>query len=277
MNKIIAKKYLSDNLVKFEIKVSTAIREIKPGQYVIFRIEENGPGVPLTVSKVNTEKESITVFVPITDIDTRQLADINAESNLFRIDGPFGVPLKTENFGTVLCMGCGSGIVPLLPVLTSLRASGNRIVTVLSAQSKEGIVLENEIGAASDELLILTEDGSWGEKGSICHVLRKILTDSKIMQVFAFGSAKMIKESYSLTRKYNIPMQAVLYLGKVDECGLNSIFRVNICRDGKSVCVDGINLNAYYNDIEEMVRRFESKAGEENHCVEVLHEANISV
>ncbi|MDO9613067.1 MAG: hypothetical protein Q7J86_00905, partial [Bacteroidota bacterium] len=187
------------------------------------------------------------------------------------------IPVKTENFETVLCIASGLGIVSMLPVLNSLRASGNKIIAVLSANSKEGILLETEIRAASDEVLILTEDGSLGEKGSICHALRKIQTDSAINQVFAFGSAKMIKESYSLTRRHNIPMQAVLYSGIADESGLNSIFRVIVCTDGKTLCVDGVNFNAYYNSFEEMIQRFGSKSGEENQSVEALQEANTTV
>ena len=275
MNKIVAKRNVSENLVKFEIKASGAIRAIKPGQYVIFRIDENGPRIPVTVSKVNTERETITVFVHVTDSGSQQLAAINDGNSLFGIDGPFGIPEKTENFGTILCIGRGLGIVSMLPVLNSLRVSGNKVIAVLSANSKEGIVLETEIRAVSDEVLILTEDGSLGEKGSICHALRKIQTDSAINQVFAFGSAKMIKESSSLTRRFNIPMQAVLYSGITDESGLNSIFRVNVCADGKTLCVDGVNFNAYYNSFEEMIQRFGSKSGEENQSAEVFQEANI--
>jgi NAD(P)H-flavin reductase len=273
MNKIVAKRNVSENLAKFEIKASGSIRSIKPGQYVIFRIDENEPRIPLSILKVNNERETITVLVLVTDNGSQQLAAMNDGNSLFGIDGPFGIPVKTENFGTVLCIGSGLGIVSMLPVLNSLRASGNKVIAVLSANSKEGIVLETEIRAASDELLILTEDGSLGEKGSICHATRKIQTDSAINQVFAFGSAKMIKESFSLTRRYNIPMQAVLYSELTDEGGLNSIFRVVVCADGKTLCVDGVNFNAYYNSFEDMIQRFGSKAMEVNSCLQSYQEA----
>jgi glutamate synthase (NADPH) small chain len=277
MNKIIAKKHLSDNIVKFEIRTSISAKEIKPGQYVICRVDEAGPRIPLTVLKTNTEKETITVFVHITDVDTYQLASLTTGNTIFGIDGPFGYLLKIESFGTVLCVCRGLGIVPILPVLSTLRDAGNRVITIISAQTKEGIVLEPEIRAVSDDVLILTEDGTWGDKGSICQEMRKMLTYTKINQVFAIGSAKMIKESCSLTRKYNIPTQAILYSGKANEGGLNGIFRVSICCAGKSVCVDGVNFNAYYNDFEEMVRRFGDGECEELPYLEVLHEANAIV
>jgi glutamate synthase (NADPH/NADH) small chain len=277
MNKIIAKKYVSENLVKLEIKTSIAASEIKPGQYLIFRIEETGPRIPLSTSKTDIEKETLTVFVPITDISTRKLANLNVGSQLFGIDGPFGYPMKMENFGTVLCVCRGLGIAPILPALTSLRASGNRVVTIMSAQTKEGIILEPEIRAVSDDVLVLTEDGSWGDKGTICQEMRKILTYSNIKHVFVTGSAQTIKESCSLTRKYNIPTQAILYSGKPDESGLNGVFRVSICCNGKSVCVDGDNFNAYYNDFEELVKRFGYSEVAENQSIVVSHEENIPV
>ncbi len=275
MNKIVAKRIVSENLVKFEIKTSREISEIKPGQYVILRIEESGPKIPVTASKVNTERETITIIVHVTDVSTQKLAAMYEGTSLFGIDGPFGIPVVTENFGTVLCVGRGLGIVAMLPILSSLRTSGNRIIAVLSAQTKEGILLESEIRAISDEVIILTEDGSLGEKGLICHAARALQAESTINQVFAFGSAKLIKETNSLTRKYNAPMQAVLFSGKTDEGGLNSIFRVSICSDGKSLCVDGVSFNAYFNGYEELIQRFGSNSGEENHSVKVFQEANI--
>lgn len=276
MNKIVAKRNVFENLVKLEIKASGAIRAIKPGQYVVFRIDENGPGIPLSILKVNNERETITILVHVTDNGSQQLATMNEGNSLFGIEGPFGIPVVTGNFGTVLCIGCGLGIVAMLPVLNSLRASGNKVIAVLSAQTKEGILLENEIRAISDEVIVLTEDGSWGEKGLICHAARALKAESTINQVFAFGSAKLIKEANSLTRKYNVSMQAVLFSGKTDEGGLNSIFRVSICSDGKSLCVDGVSFNAYFNGYEELIQRFGSEVGKENHCAEVFQEANIS-
>ncbi len=276
MNKIVAKKIISENLVKCEIKTSGEISEIKPGQYVILRIEESGPRIPVTVLKVNAERETITVLVYAKDVCTQKLAEMKEGNSLFRIEGPYGIPVVTGNFGTVLCVGRGLGIVAMLPVLSSLRTSGNRVIAVLSAHSKEGILLENEIRAVSDEVIILTEDGSWGEKGLICHAAHALQTESAINQVFAFGSAKTIKETNSLTRKYSVPMQAVLFSGKTDEGGLNSIFRVSICSDGKSLCVDGVSFNAYFNSYEELIQRFGSKVGEGNQRAAVFQEANIS-
>lgn len=277
MNKIIAKKYITDNLVKFEIKSPVAASETKPGQYVIIRVEEDSARIPLTVSKTDSEKGTIVVFVHVNDDCTHQLANMNVGNDLFKIDGPFGYPIKIENYGAVLCVCSGLGIVPLLPVLTALRAAGNQIVTIISSPSKDGIVLESEIRAISNDVLVLTEDGSWGDKGTICQEMRKMLTYSNVKQVIVMGPAKTIKESCSLTRKHNISTQAILYSGNAGESGLNGIFRVSICCSGKSVCVDGANFNAYYNDFEEMAKRFDGNGRAENPCFEVLREVSLAV
>jgi len=256
MNKIIAKKGISEDLVKFEISTPIAVNEIKPGQYIILTVEKNGMGIPVAVLKTNSEKETITLIISATDAFTRQLTEQNTGSEIFGIDGPFGYPAQIENFGTVLCIGHGSGIVPLLPVLTSLHATGNQIITVLSAQTKEGIILENEIKAISDEVITITDDGSYGEKNSVCQIVGQTLRTNKINQVFVVGSAITVKETCSLTIKYDIPIQAILYLNKPDKNTGHGIFKVSICGSAKAVCVDGFNFNAYYPNFEEMIKRF---------------------
>jgi NAD(P)H-flavin reductase len=258
MNRIVTKKSISEDLVKLEIRTSIAVNNIQPGQYIILRMEENEPGIPLPVVKTNAEKETITVIVSVTDENNRQLANMNEGNSIFGIEGPFGYPAQIENFGTVLCIGRGPGIIALLPVLNSLRAIGNQIVTVLSAQSKDGIILENEIKAVSDEVITITDDGSYGEKESIYQVVGQVLRNNRINQVFVIGTAKTIKETCSHTTKNNIPTQAVLHLGKTVENGAHGIFRVSICGSGKAVCVDGFNFNAWYPNFEEMIKRFGS-------------------
>lgn len=272
MNKIIAKKNLSEDLVKFEIS-----NEIKIGQYIILTIEKNETGIPFAVVKTDSEKETITVIVYAIDDYTRRLAELNSGNEIFRIDGPFGYPAQIENFGTVLCIGRGSGIVPLLPILISLRAAGNDIITILSAQTRAGIIHEKEIKAISDEVITITDDGNSGAKGSVCQVIGQILRNNKINQVFVIGSATTIKSTCSHTTKYDIPTQAILYLNKSDQKSGHGIFRVSICGTVKAVCVDGYNFNAYYPNFEEMIRRFGSGDFEMHSSINRTIEASIPV
>jgi len=256
MNKIIAKKNISENLVKFEIRTVIALNDIKTGQYVLLTVEKNELGIPVAVVKTDPEKEIVTVMVYANDHYNRQLAELNSGSELFAIDGPYGYPVPIENFGTVLCIGRGPGIVLLLPVLTSLHVAGNRIITILSAQTKEGIILENEINAVSDELIKITNDGSCGEKGSICQTITQIMKPNKINEVVAFGSATTIKVVRAHTTKYNIPAHTVLCLNKTGQNTGHGIFKVSICGTGMEICVDGFNFNAWYPNFDEMIKRF---------------------
>jgi len=259
MNKIIAKKSVSEDLVKFEIRTSINLGEIKPGQYILLTTEKNETGFPLPVVKTNPENGTITVLVYAADKATRQLAELKTGSELVGLDGPFGHPAQIENFGTVLCVARGPGIVPLLPVVYALSAAGNRIVTILSAQTMEGILLENEIRVLSAEVLTYTDDGSCGVKGPVCHAMGKVLKFNRFDQVVAMGSAKTIKEICTITILKAIPEQAFLYLERTEANKGHGIFKVSICGNAKAVCVDGFNFNAYYPGFEEMVKRFGCK------------------
>lgn len=259
MNKIIAKKYVSADLVKFEIRTSFHPREIKPGQYILLETGTNETGFPLPVLNSNPEQETITVLVYAADEATRRLAELKTGSELFELDGPFGHPAQTGNFGTVLCVGRGPGIVPLLPVIQALSAAGNRIVTILSAQTMEGLLLENEVRALSAEVITCTDDGSCGLKGPVCHAMGKALKSNRFDQVVAMGSAKTIKEICSITILNAIPVQAFLHLQRTEGIKGHCSFKVSICGNTKAVCVDGFNFNAYYPGFEEMVKRFGAK------------------
>lgn len=277
MNKIIGKRAVSEGFVRFEIKSSIAERVIMPGQYMVLRTEKDGAEIILPVLKSDKERGTITLAVQVTNDSTLQLANLNVGNEIYEIDGPYGKPLKIENFGTVLCIGRGQGILFSYPILVSLRAAGNRIVTVLSAQTKDRIVFETEIRSISDEVIILTDDGSYGEKDPFCHVVGKVIRNTRFNQVYTIGCAKTVKESFSLAQKYNIPIQAILHLGKAGEHRLSGIFNVNICGSAKSVCVDGLNFNAYYPNFEEMIKRFGSEYPESVFNSGVSKKVNIPV
>ncbi|HAQ19364.1 MAG TPA: hypothetical protein DCR40_09065 [Prolixibacteraceae bacterium] len=256
MNKIIAKKRISDEVVKFEIRTSIAINEIRIGHYVILQDEKGEHEISVPVVKTDPEKETITVIVHSANDAAKHFAELNPGNEIVGIEGPFGYPAQIENFGNVLCIGREQGIVPLLPVLTSLHAAGNRIITILSSPTKEGIILENEIKAISDEVITLTDDGSYGEKGSVCQVMTQTMRTNIMNQVIAFGPATTIQITCAHTIKYNIPTQAILYLKNAGKNTGHGIFKVSICGSTRVVCVDGYNFNAYYPNFGEMIKRF---------------------
>jgi NAD(P)H-flavin reductase len=217
------------------------------------------------------------LVVQVTNDSTEKLASLDVGNEIFSIDGPHGKQVRIENLGKVLCISRGLGVLFLYPILASLRASGNRIVSVLSAQTKDRIIFETEIRAISDEVIILTDDGSYGEKDPFCHVVGKVLRNNRFDQVYTVGCAKTVKETFALTQKYNTPTQAILHLGKSGENRLTGIFNVNICGSAKSVCVDGLNFNAYYQNLEEMARRFGNESFETLSKPNVTNKVNIPV
>ena len=277
MNKILSKIYLSEDLVKFEIRTSMPVNDFKSGQYIILKLEQNKVGYPLPVIKTNVEKETIILIISVTDDCTRSLANLNAGSTNFELFGPFGCPAQIKNYGTVLCIGRGSGILPLLPILKRLRESGNQIISVLSASSKMEIILQNEINAASDEMIILPDDGSSGEKGNLGQVIEQVFKNNRVNHVFVIGSAKTIKEICTLTTKYSIQTQAILYMGKPIQNGVHGIYRVTILGNTKSVCVDGFNFNAWYPNFDEMVHRFKETDLKIQGQVSVSNQINVPV
>jgi len=276
MNKIVAKKTFSELVTKFEIRTSIALTEISIGQYILLTVAENEPGIAVGVVKTNPEKETITVLVYANNYYSGRLAELNPGSELFAIEGPYGYPVPIEKFGTVLCVSRGQGAVLLFPVLNWLHLAGNRIITIMSAQTREGIILESEIKMLSDEVITITDDGSYGEKIPLCQVMTKVMKNSKINQVVAVGSATTIKVSCAHTTKYNIPVQATLYLTNPGRNMGHGIFKVSSCGTAKSVCVDGYNFNAWYTCFEEMIKRF---GNEEEIPIKIspAHEVNIFV
>jgi NAD(P)H-flavin reductase len=256
MNEIISKKNISEGLVKFEIRTSTAAIEIKPGRYILIIVEKDEPGIPVAVVKTNPEKETVSVLLYASDKYSRRLADLNPGSKIFGINGPFGYPVPIENFGTVLCVSRGCGIVMLLPILAALHDSGNRIITILSAQTPEGILLQSEINAVSDEVIAITDNESSGEKGSFCKAITQTLRTCKIGQMFVVGSATTIKNTCVHAINHNIPTQAILYINKTTLKTGHGIYKVSVSGTSRAVCVDGYDFNAWYPNLEEMIKRF---------------------
>jgi NAD(P)H-flavin reductase len=208
------------------------------------------------VLKTNAEKETVSVLVYAADKYSKRLADLNSGSEIFAVNGPFGYPLPVENFGTVLCVSRGLGVVMLLPVLAALHAAGNQIITILSAQIPEGILLKNEINAVSNEVITITDKEINGEKGSLCQAITQTIRNNKIEQVYVIGSATTIKNVCVHTIKHNIPTRSILYISKSSPRTGHGIYKVSLTNGSRAVCVDGYDYNAWFPNLEEMIKRF---------------------
>jgi ferredoxin/flavodoxin---NADP+ reductase len=263
MNRIVAKENLSENVVKLEIESPLIAKKRKAGHFVIVKIGEKGERIPLTISQADPIKGTITLIIQKVGTTSHKLSNLNSGDEITDIVGPLGHATKIEKVGTILCAGGGVGIAPLLPIVEAMHDAGNRIITVLGARSKELIILEKEIAKASDELIIMTDDGSYGQKGLITQGMEEAINKEKIHMAIAIGPAIMMKYCSLLTKKYNIHTIASLNTIMVDGTGMCGACRVTIEGKTKFVCVDGPEFNAHDVDFDELLMRLDAYKAEE--------------
>ena len=166
MNKIIAKKYLSENVVEIEVEAPLIARKRQAGHFVILKVGLEGERIPLTIAKADVAKGTITLIVQKVGVTSHKVANLEVGDEITDLVGPLGHPTHIQKYGTVLCAGGGVGVAPLLPIVEAMHQAGNRIISVLAARSKNLVILEPEIRANSDEVIIMTDDGSYGQQGT---------------------------------------------------------------------------------------------------------------
>lgn len=263
MNRIIARENLSENVVKLEIEAPVIAKKRKAGHFVIIKIGEKGERIPLTISQADPLKGTIKLVIQRVGTTSQKVASLNVGDEITDIVGPLGHATKIENVGTLLCAGGGVGIAPLLPIVEEMHKIGNRIISVLGARSKDLIILEKEIRAVSDEVIIMTDDGSCGIKGLITQGMEEAIQKEKINMAITIGPAIMMKFCSKLTQKYNIPTIASLNSIMVDGTGMCGACRVSVGGKTKFVCVDGPEFNAHDVDFDELLMRLGAYKAEE--------------
>lgn len=255
MNKIARKKQLSEKVFLFEIEAPLIAKSRKAGNFVIVRVGEKGERIPLTIADANIAKGTITLVVQKVGLSSIKLCNLNEEDNVTDVVGPLGNPTHIEDFGTVVCAGGGVGIAPMLPIIKALKAAGNRVLSVLAGRSKDLIILEDEVRNNSDETIIMTDDGSYGEKGVVTIGIEKLINQEHIDKVFAIGPPIMMKFCCLLTQKYNIPTDVSLNTIMVDGTGMCGACRLTIGGKTKFVCIDGPEFDGTLVDWDEMFKR----------------------
>lgn len=263
MNRIVSKEQFSEKVFKFVVEAPLIAKSRRPGNFVIFRIGEKGERVPLTIAEADEEKGTITLVVQKMGVSTHKLCELNEGDYITDVVGPLGQPTHIENFGTVICAGGGVGIAPMLPIAQALKAAGNRVIAVLAGRSKELIILEEEMRKASDELIIMTDDGSYGTKGLVTQGIESVIQREKVDKCFAIGPAIMMKFVCLLTKKYEISTDVSLNTIMVDGTGMCGACRVTIDGQTKFVCVDGPEFDGHKVDFDEMMKRMGAYKPEE--------------
>ncbi|MGM9705488.1 MAG: bifunctional dihydroorotate dehydrogenase B NAD binding subunit/NADPH-dependent glutamate synthase [Prevotella sp.] len=255
MNKIIQKKQFSENVFLFEIEAPLIARSRKAGNFIILRVDKNGERIPLTIADADIDKGTITIVVQKVGVSSCKLCSLNEGDYISDVVGPLGNPTHIENFGTVICAGGGVGVAPLLPIIKALKAAGNRVLSVIAGRNKDLVILENEVKESSDELIIMTDDGSYGEKGVVTIGIEKFINQEHIDKVFAIGPPIMMKFCCLLTQKYNLPTDVSLNTIMVDGTGMCGACRLTIGGKTRFVCIDGPEFDGALVDWDEMFKR----------------------
>ena len=256
MNKIVLKKQLSEKVFLFEIEAPLIAKSRKAGNFIIVRVGENGERVPLTIADASIERGTITIVVQKVGLSSTKLCDLNEGDYITDVVGPLGNPTHIENFGTVVCAGGGVGVAPMFPIIRALKAAGNRVLSVIAGRSKELVILEDEVRQSSDELIIMTDDGSYGEKGVVTVGIEKFITQEEhVDKVFAIGPPIMMKFCCLMAQKYNVPVEVSLNTIMVDGTGMCGACRLSIGGKTKFVCIDGPEFDGSLVDWDEMFKR----------------------
>ena len=276
MNKIISKERFSEKVFKFEIEAPLIAKSRKAGHFVIVRVGEKGERMPLTIAGSDLKKGTITLVVQEVGLSSTRLCELNEGDYITDVVGPLGQATHIEKFGTVVCAGGGVGVAPMLPIVQALKAAGNRVITVLAGRNKDLIILEKEMRESSDEVIIMTDDGSYGRKGLVTEGVEEVIKREKVDKCFAIGPAIMMKFVCLLTKKYEIPTDVSLNTIMVDGTGMCGACRITVGGKTKFVCVDGPEFDGHQVNFDEMLKRmgaFKNIEREEMHKLESECEA----
>ena len=272
MNKIISKEQFSEKVFRFEVEAPLIARSRRAGHFVIVRVGETGERIPLTIAEADKQRGTITLVVQNVGLSSQKLCALETGDYITDVVGPLGRATHIENFGTVVCAGGGVGVAPMLPIVQALKAAGNRVVTVLAARTKELIILEKEMRSSSDEVIIMTDDGSYGDKGLVTEAIERVINREKVDKCFAIGPAIMMKFVCLLTQKYQISTDVSLNTIMVDGTGMCGACRVTVGGQTKFVCVDGPEFDGHQVDFDEMLKRLAAFRTEEREELEHWNE-----
>ena len=270
MYKIVSKEQFSEKVFRLRVEAPLIAKAYRAGNFVIIRVGEKGERIPLTIAHADPEKGVITLVIQKVGLSSSRLCDLNEGDCISDVVGPLGQATHIENFGTVVCAGGGVGVAPMLPIAAALKKAGNRVISVLAGRSKDLIILEKEVREVSDEVIIMTDDGSYGDKGLVTEGIERVIKREKVDHCVAIGPAVMMKFVCKLTKQYEIPTVVSLNTIMVDGTGMCGACRVTVGGKTKFVCVDGPEFDGHQVDFNGMMQRLGSFRAEEAKEIEKL-------
>ncbi|MBQ9296914.1 MAG: bifunctional dihydroorotate dehydrogenase B NAD binding subunit/NADPH-dependent glutamate synthase [Paludibacteraceae bacterium] len=268
MNKILSKRFFSPNVAELVIEAPLIARSRRAGHFVIVRVDSHSERMPLTIAGADVEKGTITLVVQQIGVSSHKLLALNPGEAIHDVVGPLGKATHIENYGTVVCACGGVGAAPMLPIAEALKKAGNRVITVLAARNADLIILKDQLAQWSDELIVMTDDGSMGQKGVVTVGVEQVIRREHVDKCITIGPAIMMKFVALTTKQYNIPTEASLNTIMVDGTGMCGACRVTVGGQTKFVCVDGPEFDAHQVDFDEMLSRLRSYKTEETKAME---------
>jgi NAD(P)H-flavin reductase len=268
MSKILEKEIFSTNVVKLVLEAPEIARSRKPGHFVIIKIGQKGERIPLTIASSDVDKGTITLVVQKVGVTSSKLANMEVGEEVTDVVGPLGEATHIEKVGTVLCAGGGVGVAPLLPIVEGFKKAGNKVITVLAARSKDLIILEEQMREFSDEVIIMTDDGSYGKKGLVTQGMEEVIQREKVDLSVVIGPAIMMKYASLTTKKYNIKTYASHNTIMDDGPGICGACRVSVGGRTRFVCIDGPEFDAHQVDFDEMLLRLGAYKDQEREAYE---------
>lgn len=256
MFKILRKRVIGPEMFEMVVFAPNVARRVEPGQFIIVRVHEKGERIPLSIGDFDRESQTITIVFQRVGKTSYMLSMLNEGEYILDVVGPLGNPTEIENFGTVVCVGGGIGIAPIYPIAMKLKNCGNKVISIIGYRSKEHVFWEERIREVSHELLVATNDGSYGEKGFVTDVLKKLLESNvRIDRVITIGPPIMMKAVAEMTRPYSI--KTIASLNSIMVCGLGmcGACRVTVGGKTKFTCADGPDFDAHLVDFDEFMKR----------------------
>jgi len=267
MFKIVRREEIAGGTVILnEIKAPLIAKKTSPGQFVILKAYEEGERIPLTMAETDPVKGTITIIYMVVGKSTEIFKDLKVGESFQDVIGPLGKPTHLEKVGKVICVGGGTGIAVLHPITRGLKEAGNDVTCIIGARNEELLIMEEQMKAASHDLRICTDDGSYGHHGFVTEVMKELLEGGDIKQVVAIGPVPMMKAVSNITRDYNVDTLVSLNPIMVDGTGMCGCCRVTVGGETKFACVDGPEFDGHQVDYDELILRLRSYEEEERKC-----------
>jgi ferredoxin--NADP+ reductase len=269
LSRIVYKEQLSDSVVRMDLEAPEIARKRRPGQFLVLKVNERGERIPLTIVDSDGEKGTVTIIYQIVGKTTALMSELAVGDEIQDVQGPLGNPTEIENYGHVVCIGGGVGVGVIYPITRALKDAGNRVTSIIGARNRSLIILEEEMRAASHELIVATDDGSYGVHGFVSNVLQGIIDGGeKIDRVFAIGPVPMMKVIANLTRPYGIKTIVSLNAIMVDATGMCGACRVAVGGKTKFTCVDGPEFDGHEVDFDLLTSRLRMYCEQEGQSYE---------